>query len=92
MVTTVCGILDRLAPREDGKSYAGQIAHVADRPGHDKRYAIDASRMRDELEWVPRETFESGIEKTVRWYLENRAWWQTIVNEREADRRRGLTG
>ena len=92
VVTAVCGILDRLAPREDGKPYAGQIAHVADRPGHDKRYAIDASRMRDELEWVPRETFESGIEKTVRWYLENRAWWQTIVNEHEAARRRGLTG
>ena len=92
VVTTVCGILDRLAPRSDGKSYAVQIAHVVDRPGHDKRYAIDASRIRDELGWVPRETFESGIEKAVRWYLENRSWWQTIVNEREADLRRGLAG
>ena len=92
VVTTICEILDRRVPRTDGKPYALQIAHVADRPGHDQRYAIDASRISSELNWVPLETFESGIEKTVRWYLDNREWWQAIVAERDADRRRGLTG
>ena len=92
VVTTVCEILDRLAPRADGRPYAFQIAHVADRPGHDQRYAIDASRIISELDWAPRETFESGLEKTVRWYLDNRAWWEAIVAERNADRRRGLAG
>lgn len=92
VVTTICEILDRLVPRTDGKPYALQIAHVADRPGHDQRYAIDASRISSELNWAPLETFESGIEKTVRWYLDNRGWWQAIVAERDADRRRGLAG
>ena len=79
VVQTVCEILDRLAPRGDGLPYARQISHVEDRPGHDMRYAIDASRMRDELGWRPRETFESGLEKTVRWYLENQPWWRAIL-------------
>ncbi|MGC5341224.1 GDP-mannose 4,6-dehydratase, partial [Escherichia coli] len=65
VVRTVCAILDDIRPRTDGKSYAEQITSVADRPGHDKRYAIDASRIRDELGWKPTETFESGIRKTV---------------------------
>ena len=65
VVRTLCAILDRLRPRADGQPYAEQITHVADRPGHDKRYAIDASRIGDELGWQPQETFESGIEKTV---------------------------
>lgn len=90
VVKTLCGILDELRPRQDGKSYADQIAFVADRPGHDKRYAIDASRIRDELGWTPSETFETGIRKTVEWYLANEAWWRPIVEERQADRRRGL--
>ena len=89
VVTTVCAILDRLRPRADGASYAGQMTHVADRPGHDKRYAIDATRIRDELGWVPAETFETGIEKTIRWYLDNERWWRAIV-ERGAAERRGL--
>ena len=92
VIHAVCGLLDRLEPRADGRSYALQVTHVADRPGHDMRYAIDASRIREELGWIPRETFASGIEKTVRWYLENRSWWQALVDERDADRRRGLTG
>ena len=91
VVETVCRILDRLRPRGDGRSYASQIGFVADRPGHDARYAIDASRIRDELGWNPLETFDSGIEKTVRWYLDNEAWWRAIVDERQADRRRGLS-
>ena len=90
VVRTVCAILDRLRPRTDGKSYADQITFVADRPGHDARYAIDATRIRDELGWTPRETFETGIEKTVRWYLDNESWWRAIVEERQADQRRGL--
>jgi len=87
VVRTVCAILDRLRPRADGASYAAQITSVADRPGHDKRYAIDASRIGDELGWQPRETFESGIEKTVRWYLDNEDWWRPLVAASAAERR-----
>ena len=90
VVETVCTILDRLRPRADGQSYASQIGFVADRPGHDARYAIDATRIKDELGWEPQETFETGIEKTVRWYLDNESWWRGIVAERQADQRRGL--
>jgi dTDP-glucose 4,6-dehydratase len=90
VVETICTILDDLRPRADGESYTTQIGFVADRPGHDARYAIDASRIRDELGWEPAETFETGIEKTVRWYLDNEAWWRAIVDERQADQRRGL--
>lgn len=79
VVRTICAILDRLSPRPDGKPYAEQITSVADRPGHDKRYAIDASRIGAELAWRPKETFESGIEKTVRWYLDNQDWWRPLV-------------
>lgn len=89
VVHTICGILDRLRPRADGKSYATQITSVADRPGHDKRYAIDATRIEQELGWRPQETFETGIEKTVRWYLDNEAWWRPIV-EKGAAQRRGV--
>ena len=90
VVKTVCAMLDSLRPRADGKSYADQITSVADRPGHDKRYAIDATRINNELGWRPQETFESGIEKTVAWYLDNEDWWRPIVAERQADQRRGL--
>lgn len=89
VVRTVCAILDRLCPRADGASYAAQITSVADRPGHDKRYAIDAGRINRELGWHPLETFETGIEKTIRWYLANESWWRPIV-ERGAARRRGV--
>lgn len=90
VVESICAELDRLRPRPDGRPYAEQIAFVADRPGHDLRYAIDAARIRDELGWTPRETFETGIEKTVRWYLDNEPWWRAIVDGREASSRRGL--
>lgn len=69
VVQTICRLLDRLAPRKDGQSYASQITYVTDRPGHDRRYAIDASKIALTLDWKPVETFESGIEKTVQWYL-----------------------
>jgi len=87
VVRTVCAILDRLRPRADGASYAAQITSVADRPGHDKRYAIDATRIGDELGWRPQETFETGIEKTVAWYLAKEGWWRPLVEAKAAERR-----
>ena len=87
VVRTICAILDRFSPRADGRAYAEQIAYVADRPGHDKRYAIDATRINDELGWRPQETFESGIEKTVAWYLEHQNWWRPLVAAKAAERR-----
>lgn len=74
VVKTICTILDNIKPREDGQSYTQQITFVKDRPGHDLRYAIDASKINKELGWQPQETFESGIQKTVEWYLSNQAW------------------
>ncbi len=74
IVHTVCALLDELSSRVDGKSYREQIAFVTDRPGHDRRYAIDARKIERELGWKPAETFETGIRKTVRWYLENQDW------------------
>ena len=90
VVETLCTILDRLRPRAQGGSYAEQIGFVADRPGHDLRYAIDATRIRDELGWCPAESFESGLEATVRWYLDNKDWWHPIIAQQGADVRRGL--
>jgi len=74
IVQTICGLLDRLQPRSDGKPYHDQITFVTDRPGHDRRYAIDARKLERELGWKPAETFESGIEKTVQWYLAHQDW------------------
>lgn len=74
IVHTVCALLDELRPRADGQPYAQQIAFVKDRPGHDRRYAIDARKIERELGWKPAETFETGIRKTVRWYLEHPEW------------------
>ncbi|TXH90314.1 MAG: dTDP-glucose 4,6-dehydratase [Rhodoferax sp.] len=74
IVRTVCGLLDELQPRADGQPYAQQITYVTDRPGHDRRYAIDASKIERELGWKPAETFDTGIAKTVRWYLDNPQW------------------
>ena len=87
VVRTICVLLDQLRPRADGRTYAEQMTSVTDRPGHDKRYAIDATRIGDELGWHPLETFESGIEKTVRWYLGNEAWWHPLIEARAAERR-----
>ena len=74
IVHTVCALLDELKPRADGKPYKDQIAYVTDRPGHDRRYAIDARKLEQQLGWKPAETFESGIRKTVQWYLDNPTW------------------
>jgi dTDP-glucose 4,6-dehydratase len=80
VVRTLCAILDQESPRADGQSYAAQITFVKDRPGHDRRYAIDASKIERELGWRPAETFDTGIRKTVRWYLEHQAWVQNVTN------------
>ena len=80
VVNTICRILDELKPRADGKSYAEQITFVKDRPGHDRRYAIDASKVERELGWRPAETFETGIRKTVQWYLDNPVWIEGVVS------------
>jgi dTDP-glucose 4,6-dehydratase len=74
IVQTVCALLDELRPKADGSSYRTQISYVKDRPGHDRRYAIDASKIERELGWKPAETFETGIRKTVQWYLANPEW------------------
>ena len=80
VVKTICSILDTLKPRADCKSYAEQISFVADRPGHDRRYAIDASKMKRELGWKPTETFDTGIKKTVQWYLDNPTWVEGVLS------------
>jgi dTDP-glucose 4,6-dehydratase len=80
VVHTLCMILDELSPRADGKAYKEQITYVTDRPGHDRRYAIDASKIERELGWKPAETFETGIRKTVQWYLDNQAWVQNVTS------------
>ena len=79
VVHTICSILDQLRPKADGSKYASQIIYVKDRPGHDRRYAIDASKLELELGWKPAETFETGIQKTVQWYLENQEWVQLVL-------------
>lgn len=80
VVRTLCAVLDELAPRADGASYATQITYVKDRPGHDRRYAIDARKLERELEWRPEETFETGIRKTVKWYLDNKVWVDNVAS------------
>ncbi|MDR1995935.1 dTDP-glucose 4,6-dehydratase [Azonexus sp.] len=80
VVHTLCAILDELAPRADGRPYREQIAFVTDRPGHDRRYAIDAGKIERELGWKPAETFDSGIRKTVCWYLDNQDWVRNVTS------------
>ena len=90
VVHAICDTLDRLRPRADGKAYREQITYVADRPGHDHRYAIDPTKLDRELGWKAQESFETGIEKTVRWYLANEAWWAPILARTDAGQRLGL--
>lgn len=80
VVRTLCAILDELKPCENSQPYSKQITYIADRPGHDRRYAIDATKLERELGWKPKETFESGIRKTVEWYLSHSDWVNTTVN------------
>ena len=80
VVRTLCSILDQERPRADGRPYAAQISFVKDRPGHDRRYAIDTRKIEQELGWRPAETFSSGIRRTVRWYLDNREWVENVTS------------
>jgi dTDP-glucose 4,6-dehydratase len=80
VVNTICSILDELRPKSDGSSYASQITYVKDRPGHDRRYAIDATKLERELSWRPAETFDTGIRKTVQWYLDNQEWTDGVLS------------
>ena len=80
VVHTLCGILDQLSPRPDSRSYREQIVFVQDRPGHDRRYAIDATTVQRELGWRPAETFETGIRKTIEWYLDNQTWVGNVTS------------
>jgi dTDP-glucose 4,6-dehydratase len=80
LVKLLCSILDDLMPRADRRSYADLIEFVTDRPGHDLRYAIDASKIRKELGWQPKQDHQSGFRKTVAWYLDREDWWKAILN------------
>ena len=88
LVQTICAILDRVRPRDTGV-YADLITFVTDRPGHDARYAIDPTRIRTELGWRPSVTVEEGLERTVRWYLDNEAWWRPLLNRQGVGQRLG---
>jgi len=92
VVRTICSLLDAKAPRADGKSYSTQITFVADRPGHDRRYAIDCTKLQRELGWSPRESFETGLAKTVDWYLAHRTWCDDITSKKYARERLGTKG
>lgn len=89
VVQTICKILDKLVPNQ--ASYAEQITYVTDRPGHDRRYAIDASKIEQELNWKPQETFESGLAKTIQWYLDNQQWCQRVQDGSYQRERLGVT-
>ena len=89
VVETLCSLLDEYQPREDQKSYFEQVTFVTDRPGHDRRYAIDASKIGRELGWHPEETFESGIRKTVKWYLDNQTWSERVSSGKYRQERLG---
>jgi dTDP-glucose 4,6-dehydratase len=90
VVKTICEILDELKPSENIGDRKNLIEHVTDRPGHDKRYAIDASKIERELGWKPQETFKTGLKKTVQWYLDNETWWKNILNGSYKIERLGL--
>ena len=92
VVRTICAALDERQPREDGKAYAEQIRFVPDRPGHDHRYAIDASKIKEALGWEPQVSFDEGIRRTVDWYLTHREWWEPILARRYDTGRLGLKG
>ena len=90
VVLTICSLLDEMSPREDGSEYSKLITYVQDRPGHDFRYAIDTTKINQKLGWSPKESFETGIRKTIDWYLNNREWWQVIQDNTYQQERLGV--
>ena len=92
VIKTLCGIFEHQIPEKMNgiDSYESLITHVSDRPGHDRRYAIDASKIQFDLGWLPKESFESGIQKTVDWYLKNRTWWQRVLDGSYSRERLGV--
>ena len=90
IVKTICNLLDNIRPSENLKSYQELITFVKDRPGHDLRYAIDSSKLQNKLGWSPKETFETGIRKTIDWYLDNKTWWLDIQNNTYQQERLGV--
>jgi dTDP-glucose 4,6-dehydratase len=91
VVNAICDAMDRLAPRANGASYRDLITFVPDRPGHDYRYAMDFTKLKKELGWAPKHSFEQGLFSTVEWYIENRGWWEPLLSNRQAVIRRGLS-
>jgi dTDP-glucose 4,6-dehydratase len=90
VVTTICSLLDEISPKEDGSQYSDLITYVRDRPGHDFRYAINANKINSELGWSPQESFETGIRKTIQWYLDNEPWWRSIQDNTYRQERLGV--
>jgi dTDP-glucose 4,6-dehydratase len=90
IVNIICAVLDEMRPRSNGKSYHDLITFVEDRPGHDLRYAIDAGKIQRELGWHPKETFETGLRKTIQWYLDNEDWWREIQKKKYNQERLGI--
>tara|TARA_Y100000591_G_scaffold217430_1_gene188932 strand:- start:2292 stop:3338 length:1047 start_codon:yes stop_codon:yes gene_type:complete len=90
IVRKICTILDDIKPRSNGRSYVNLISYVKDRPGHDFRYAIDSSKIKNELKWMQRETFETGLMKTLKWYIKNETWWRNIQRKSYNQERLGL--
>ena len=90
IVNTICEILDKLQPRTENRSYKELITFVKDRPGHDYRYSINATKIENELNWTPNESFKTGIQKTIQWYLDNQNWWKEILDKKYKQERLGL--
>ena len=90
VVHAICDAMDQPCPAQRRPAYRELVTFVPDRPGHDFRYAIDCAKMKTELGWAPKNSFESGLALTVQWYLDNRAWWEPLLQADDATRRRGL--
>ena len=90
IVKIICRDLDSIKPRSNGELYENLITYVKDRPGHDFRYAIDSSKIKNNLNWLPKETFRSGIKKTIHWYINNESWWRKIQKQHYSQERLGL--
>ena len=91
IVESICNILDKLRPADSGESYHELITYVKDRPGHDYRYSIDSTRIKNELNWEPKESFDTGLIKTIKWYLKNDLWWKKIQNHVYKQERLGVS-